>query len=78
MPLSAGAGQAGVAATAAATGVGRYRWTICALLFFITTINYMDRQVIGVLKPVLQNELAWTEIDYGNIIFFFQLSYAAG
>lgn len=58
--------------------VGRYRWTVCALLFFITTINYMDRQVIGVLKPVLQKELGWSEIDYGNIVFFFQLAYAAG
>ena len=78
MPLSASAAKASVAAGVPATAVGRYRWTICALLFFITTINYMDRQVIGVLKPVLQNELGWTEIDYGNIIFFFQLSYAAG
>ena len=60
------------------TTVGRYRWTVCALLFFITTINYMDRQVIGVLKPVLQKELGWSEIDYGNIVFFFQLAYAAG
>ncbi|MBV8121021.1 MAG: MFS transporter [Alphaproteobacteria bacterium] len=77
MPLSAGAAKASAAAVAA-TAIGRYRWTICALLFFITTINYMDRQVIGVLKPVLQRELGWTEIDYGNIIFFFQLSYAAG
>ena len=68
----------GGAAEALAGRVGRYRWTICALLFFITTINYMDRQVIGVLKPVMQKDLGWTEIDYGNIIFFFQLSYAAG
>ena len=58
--------------------VGKYRWAICALLFFITTINYMDRQVIGVLKPVLAQDLHWSEIDYGNIIFFFQLAYAAG
>jgi len=77
MPISAEAAKAG-GATLATTMVGRYRWRICALLFFITTINYMDRQVIGVLKPVLQSELGWTEIDYGHIIFFFQLSYAAG
>jgi len=58
--------------------VGRFRWVICALLFFITTINYMDRQIIGVLKPVLAQDLHWSEIDYGNIVFFFQLAYAAG
>ena len=75
MPLSAGAAKASVATGVTVTAVGRYRWTICTLLFFITTINYMDRQVIGVLKPVLQNELGWTEIDYGNIIFFFSISY---
>src|SRR3954447_26013390 len=58
--------------------VGHYRWIICALLFFITTINYMDRQVIGVLKPVIQKDIGFSEIDYGNIVFFFQLAYAAG
>lgn len=56
----------------------RYRWTVCALLFAATTINYMDRQVIGILKPYLQKELGWSEIGYGNIVFFFQLAYAAG
>jgi MFS transporter, ACS family, hexuronate transporter len=78
MPMIASTGEASVSTTVAGAAVGRYRWRICALLFFITTINYMDRQVIGVLKPVLQNDLGWTEVDYGNIIFFFQLSYAAG
>src|SRR3954470_21423667 len=58
--------------------VGKYRWAIWELLFFITTIDYMDRQVIGVLKPVLAQDLHWSEIDYGNIVFFFQLAYAAG
>ena len=62
----------------ASSRVGRFRWVICALLFFITTINYMDRQIIGVLKPVLAQDLHWSEIDYGNIVFFFQLAYAAG
>src|SRR5438132_14224129 len=61
-----------------ASRVGKFRWVICALLFFITTINYMDRQIIGVLKPVLAQDLHWSEIDYGNIVFFFQLAYAAG
>ena len=63
---------------AESSGVGRYRWIICALLFFATTINYMDRQVIGLLKPTLQADLHWSEIDYGNIIFSFQLAYALG
>ena len=64
---------------AATTGsVGWFRWVICALLFFATTINYIDRQVIGVLKPTLQEQLGWSEIDYGNIVFAFQLAYALG
>lgn len=57
---------------------GRYRWTICALLFFVITINYVDRQVIGVLKPLIEKEMGWSEIDYANIVFSFQLSYAIG
>ena len=58
------------------TVIGRYRWTICALLFLATTINYMDRQIIAILKPVLQSEIRWNEIDYSNIVFAFQLAYA--
>jgi ACS family hexuronate transporter-like MFS transporter len=61
-----------------ATRVGSYRWSICALLFFATTINYVDRQVIGLLKPTLQGQFGWTEIDYSNIVFAFQVAYAAG
>lgn len=57
---------------------GRVRWGICALLFFVITINYVDRQVIGVLKPVLEQELGWTEVDYGNIVTSFQAAYAIG
>jgi len=56
--------------------VGHWRWIICGLLFFATTFNYIDRQVIGLLKPTLQRELHWSETDYANIIFFFQLAYA--
>ena len=59
-------------------GIGWYRWVICGLLFFATTINYIDRQVIGILKPTLQEELGWSEIDYGHIVFYFQMAYAAG
>lgn len=62
---------------AASTG-GYYRWVICALLFFAATINYIDRQVIGILKPTLQAEFGWSEIDYADIVFAFQLAYAAG
>jgi MFS transporter, ACS family, hexuronate transporter len=56
----------------------QFRWVICALLFFATTINYMDRQIIGVLKPTIQKELGWSEIDYSNIVFAFQIAYACG
>ena len=63
---------------AAAPRAGYYRWVVCALLFFATTINYVDRQVIGILKPTLQQELGWSEIDYANIVFAFQLAYAVG
>lgn len=58
--------------------LGRFRWVICALLFCATTINYIDRQVIGILKPVLEEQLGWSEIDYSNIVFSFQVAYAAG
>ncbi|WP_380783677.1 MFS transporter [Sphingomonas sp. R86520] len=57
---------------------GNVRWVICALLFFATTINYIDRQVIGILKPTLQGELGWSEVDYGMIVFWFQAAYAIG
>lgn len=57
---------------------GYWRWIICGLLFFAATVNYIDRQIIGLLKPTLQNELHWSEIDYSNIIFAFQLAYAVG
>jgi ACS family hexuronate transporter-like MFS transporter len=54
----------------------RLRWYICGLLFFATTINYVDRQVLGLLKPALEKELGWREADYGWIVFAFQLAYA--
>jgi ACS family hexuronate transporter-like MFS transporter len=55
--------------------VGNYRWTVCALIFFATTINYLDRQVIGILKPLLETDLNIGEVEYGNIVFVFQLFY---
>jgi MFS transporter, ACS family, hexuronate transporter len=58
--------------------LGYYRWTICALLFFGTTINYVDRQVLGILAPVLQNEIKWSESEYGWIVTAFQAAYAIG
>jgi ACS family hexuronate transporter-like MFS transporter len=58
--------------------IGRYRWVICGLLFAATAINYVDRQMIGVLKPTLQAELQWTEVAYADIVFWFQCAYAIG
>lgn len=55
---------------------GRIRWIICGLLFFATTVNYIDRQVLGILKPVLEHDLKWRESDYAWIVFSFQLAYA--
>jgi ACS family hexuronate transporter-like MFS transporter len=55
-----------------------YRWIICALLFVATTINYVDRQVLGILAPTLQLELHWTEADYGDIVSWFSFAYAFG
>jgi MFS transporter, ACS family, hexuronate transporter len=63
---------------AAATKAGYYRWYVCALLFFASVINYIDRQVIGILKPTLQQQFGWSELDYGDIVFSFQLAYAIG
>lgn len=57
---------------------GNVRWIICALLFFATTVNYIDRQIIGILKPTLKESLHWTEADYGDIVFWFNVAYAAG
>lgn len=58
--------------------IGRYRWTICGLVFFATTINYLDRVVISLLKGDLEKEFNWTETDYANLVVVFQLAYAFG
>ena len=55
---------------------GKFRWVICGLLFVAMVFNYVDRQMIGVLKPTLQKEFGWSEITYGDIIFYFQMAYA--
>jgi ACS family hexuronate transporter-like MFS transporter len=57
---------------------GNYRWVVCSFLFFATTINYIDRQVVGLLKPVLEKEFNWTEIDYSHIVMAFTAAYALG
>jgi MFS transporter, ACS family, aldohexuronate transporter len=56
--------------------IGHFRWVICALLFFAATINYVDRQVLSILAPDLQYSIGWSEIDYSNIVFAFQIAYA--
>ena len=61
-----------------AAKAGYYRWYVCGLLFFASVINYIDRQVIGILKPTLQQQFGWSELDYGDIVFSFQLAYAIG
>src|SRR5438067_8945685 len=80
-PQSAGASVTGVAVAAVeglGAAIGRYRWVICALLFFATTINYVDRQVLGFLAPDLQRSIGWNEAEYGWIVTAFQAAYAIG
>jgi len=71
--------QAGALSRAdASTRAGYFRWVICALLLFGVTKNYIDRQVLGVLKGTLQHEFGWNEIQYGHLVSYFQIAYAAG
>ena len=77
-PSPSPAGAAAASAAPPAKAGGNVRWVVCALLFFAATINYVDRQVIGILKPTLQQEFGWSEIDYADIVFAFQLAYAIG
>ena len=63
---------------APANHIGGRRWLICGLLFFAATVNYMDRQVIALLKPTLQIQFGWTEVGYSNIVLTFQFAYGAG
>ena len=62
--------------TAPQSQIGHFRWFICGLLFYATTVNYMDRVVMGILKNTISHELHWTETDYGNITAIFQFGYA--
>ncbi|MGI8635882.1 MAG: MFS transporter [Segetibacter sp.] len=61
-----------------ATKIKNYRWIIVVLLFFATTINYLDRQIIGLLKPILEKEFLWTETDFAHIVMAFTAAYAVG
>ena len=58
--------------------LGRYRWLICALLFFATTVNYIDRQILSLLKPMLDDQLRWTNEQFGEVNAAFQGAYAVG
>jgi len=58
--------------------IGRYRWVICALLFFATTISYIDRQVFGILAPEMKKIFGWTDTNYTDIVFWFEVAYALG
>ena len=81
MAISAPTPSPSEAASSAAEEVDRpssYRWTICALLFIATTVNYIDRQVLGVLAPTLQRALHWSESDYGDIVSWFSFAYGFG
>src|SRR5713226_4018271 len=65
-------------AISSSSRAGYFRWVICALLLFGTTKNYMDRQVLGILKGPLQHDLGWNDIDFGNLVLAFQAAYAVG
>lgn len=81
VPVEDGTSATGSTIAAAETipsKVGNFRWVICGLLFLASAINYIDRQVIAILKPTLQAQFGWTDIDYGWIIFAFTTAYAIG
>ena len=56
--------------------IGKYRWTICGLVFFATTINYLDRAVISLLKETFTTDLGWNDADYANVEIAFKIAYA--
>lgn len=78
---AAATGEIGLQASSVAERVGRYRWRICGLLLFITTLNYMDRQVLALLLPTLQDPvkgIGLTQVQYGVIVSIFSCAYAVG
>jgi MFS family permease len=66
------------AASSATTFIGKYRWVICALLFFATTINYVDRQILSLIKEILDKDLGWSNADFGRVNGAFQGAYGIG
>src|ERR1700683_2978851 len=60
------------------TTSGRYRWVVCGLLFFATTVNYMDRQILSLLKPILDGQSHWSNEQFGGVNSAFQGAYAIG
>ncbi len=66
------AADSGAVSPGISSRAGYFRWVICALLLFGTTKNYMDRQVLGILKGPLQHDLGWNDIDFGNLVLAFQ------
>ncbi|HKZ01296.1 MAG TPA: hypothetical protein VI750_00980 [Pyrinomonadaceae bacterium] len=64
------------AAESVSARIGKYRWVVCGLLFFATTVNYIDRQVLGILSKDLKLIIGWSEVDYGNIVAAFNAAYA--
>jgi ACS family hexuronate transporter-like MFS transporter len=70
--------SASVSVPATSAPVGRYRWVVCGLLFLATTINYIDRQILSLLKPILDDTLHWTNAQFGWVNAAFQLAYAVG
>jgi ACS family hexuronate transporter-like MFS transporter len=77
-PESAGASATAAAVAVVSGRIGRQRWVICALLFFATTVNYVDRLVFGLLGPELQKIFHWSASDYTDIVFWFEVAYAIG
>src|SRR5437870_1681593 len=71
---SASASSPGGTATAQSP-MGRYRWVVCALLFFATTINYIDRQILSLIKEILDKDLGWSSTDFGRVNSAFQGAY---
>ena len=69
---------ASMSPTVARPGHSHYRWTVCALLFFATTISYIDRQVLSMLAKTLQTHIGWTDMQYGQITMAFSIAYATG
>jgi ACS family hexuronate transporter-like MFS transporter len=61
-----------------APSAGYYRWVVCALLFFATTVNYVDRQILSLLKEVLDQKIGWTNEQFGLVNSVFQVAYGAG